>query len=136
MQSHIEDDHQLAVIQWADYQKINLPDSPAHNSFIGEYLIAIPNGGTRNKREAGRLKKLGVRPGVPDMLLHVPLNGYGGLWLELKRPASVGFKAGKLSNNQKKKIKQLNNIGYKAVCVYGFDEATAHIRDYLNGRPT
>lgn len=28
----------------------------------------VPNGGKRNGREAGRLKRMGVRPGVADLL--------------------------------------------------------------------
>lgn len=32
-------------------------------------FFAVPNGGHRNKREAARLKGLGVRPGVADLVL-------------------------------------------------------------------
>ena len=43
---------------------------------------AIPNGEYRNKATAGRLKAMGVQPGVAD--LHVTLPGGKTLWIELK----------------------------------------------------
>jgi len=44
------------------------------------WIIAIPNGGSRNKREAHNLKMEGVWPGVAD--LYVPK---WRLWIEMKR---------------------------------------------------
>ena len=43
---------------------------------------AIPNGEYRSKRTAGRLKAMGVQPGVAD--LHITLPGGRSLWIELK----------------------------------------------------
>ena len=48
--------------------------------------FAIPNGGKRNAREAGRLRAEGVKPGVSDLLLPLRRHGYAGLWIELKAP--------------------------------------------------
>lgn len=45
-------------------------------------LIHIPNGGFRNKLEASKFKKMGVRPGVPDFLIQQ--NGIPIGWMELK----------------------------------------------------
>ena len=52
--------------------------------YIDQALIAIPNGGKRNPREAGRLKAQGVKAGVSDLLLPFSSQGAHGLWIEMK----------------------------------------------------
>lgn len=54
------------------------------NPVLREYLYHVGNGGRRNKREAGRMKRMGVRPGVSDYHLPVPRGIYHSLWIELK----------------------------------------------------
>jgi hypothetical protein len=49
-----------------------------------QLMFAIPNGGTRNIREAVKLKRTGVRRGVPDIFLAVPKGKFHGLWIETK----------------------------------------------------
>jgi hypothetical protein len=39
-------------------------------------MFAIPNGGSRDKREAANLKAEGVKSGVPDVFLPVPRHNY------------------------------------------------------------
>ena len=61
---------------------------------LGElYVFNVPNGGWRSKAEAGILKSLGVRAGVPDLVLLLP----GGkiAFIEIKAPG------GRLSAAQK-----------------------------------
>jgi hypothetical protein len=53
----------------------------------------VPNGGKRSKAAAGRLKAMGVEPGVAD--LHLTLSGGQTGWLELKRP-EIRDAAGKI----------------------------------------
>ena len=67
-------------------------------------FFAIPNGGTRNKIEASRLKASGTTAGIPD--LQFIANGKA-IFFELKRE-----KGGRLSEEQKKVISDLkkNNI--------------------------
>jgi hypothetical protein len=48
-------------------------------------ILSVPNGGHRNKVAAAKMKAEGQKPGVPDLLLPVPINGHPGLWLELKK---------------------------------------------------
>ncbi|GGC70595.1 VRR-NUC domain-containing protein [Chelatococcus reniformis] len=52
----------------------------------GWIVAHIPNGGLRNKSEAGRLKAAGVVAGMPDLIiLGPPDEGRAGAWfLELK----------------------------------------------------
>ena len=89
-------------------------------------LYAIPNGGLRHKYTAIKLKKCGVKPGVPDICLPVARKGYYGLYIEIKRR-----KGGRVEPEQEDWIEFLTLQGYKAVVCRGFDEARAVIEDYL-----
>ena len=88
-------------------------------------LHAIPNGGSRDIREAKNLKRQGVKAGVPDLCLPVPKGTYHGLYIEMK----VG--KNKPSAKQKEWLAALGGNGY-AVCVcYGAAEARRYIEKYL-----
>jgi hypothetical protein len=89
--------------------------------------FAIPNGGSRNCLEAKNLKAQGVTPGVPDIFMAVPCNGYHGLFIELKS------KNGRLSEHQKVWVNNLNDRAYEAVVCYSLDEAMDAVSKYLRG---
>jgi rhodanese-related sulfurtransferase len=88
-------------------------------------LYAVPNGGHRSKSVAQQLKEEGVRPGVPDYFLAVPMPPYHGLYIELKTLK------GKPSPEQKQWLQLLNDQGYLAVIAKGADAAIAILREYL-----
>lgn len=67
---------QIAVFMWAAREAALLPEL--------RLLFAVPNGGKRDAIEAAKLKRAGVKPGVPDMLLPVARGGYIGLAIEMK----------------------------------------------------
>lgn len=94
-------------------------------------LLAIPNGGKRAKSTAGRLKREGVRTGVPDVLLPVPRGVYGALWIELKRQAAPGKPKGRASPEQLWWIGELQAAGNCAGIAYGWAEARNMIEAYL-----
>ena len=119
MRQNLEFQHQCALIQWA-----------SHNDKIRDYLIHIPNGGSRHKIEAVNLKRSGVKAGVPDIFMAIPRNGFGGLWIELKAPKSKTSKP-KVSEKQDLYIELLNKAGYRAVVCWGWDEAREEILRYL-----
>jgi hypothetical protein len=48
-------------------------------------VFAVPNGGARSERTAGRLKAEGVKPGVPDLVWPVARGPHHGLFLEMKK---------------------------------------------------
>lgn len=110
-----EHQEQVAVINWFRLQ---------HRQYAS-YLFAIPNGGVRNIGTAVKLKKEGVLAGVPDLFLMIPMNGYHGLWIEMK------VKGGRVSDSQKEFIGAATLMGYPAVVCYGFDEAKNAINNYL-----
>lgn len=72
-----EDQEQMTVMSRAHRTKFK-------DGRLSDYLFHIPNGGSRNIIEATKLKKMGVKAGVPDLQLIVPNGEVHGLWIELK----------------------------------------------------
>ena len=128
---HLEDAESCALIAWRDLHV------KKHREL--RLLAHIPNGGYRNVREAARLKKMGVLPGVSDYFLPVPMavNGampkrsfhrseYHGLWIELKSAA------GRLSLPQKEWLDAMDEQGYAIFEAHGWIAAAQCIARYLH----
>lgn len=113
-------EEQTALIEWADKTVIN-------GVKIGDYLLHIPNEGKRGPKAARDAKLLGMKKGVPDLFLALPRGGYAGLWIEMKA------KGGKLSVQQEVWLKRLEEVGYRAVCCFGFEQALRVISEHING---
>lgn len=111
----LEHQEQVALIQWCDF--MGAPYS---------LIFAIPNGGKRNLVVAVKLKKEGVKSGVPDLFLPVPAMSYCGLFIEMKS------KKGKLTDNQREWITILMKQGFFAQVCYGFDEAKDLMERYID----
>lgn len=88
--------------------------------------FAIPNGGGRSKREAGRLKAEGVKPGVSDIETSLPADGYHGLFIEMKSLT------GSASREQKDWIQESLKLGYLAVVCRGAREAYTVWTSYVD----
>lgn len=93
-----------------------------------KHLFSIPNGEYRHIATAVKLKRSGVMPGVSDLFLMIPKNGYHGMWLEMKA------KSGKVSDSQKEFMAAASSMDYLAVVCFGFDEAKTAITNYLHER--
>jgi hypothetical protein len=85
----------------------------------------IPNGRT-SAREGAKYKSIGARSGVPDVCMAFPRSPYHGLYFEFKRVSG-----GVVSDAQKEWIRKLNEIGYKAEVVYGWQDAKRKLEFYL-----
>ena len=121
-----EDAEQIALFEWARLAQGRHPELAL--------LLHIPNGGSRHKLEAMKLKRLGVRPGVPDLFLPVPRHGLSGLWIEMKREAlrpKTPKGRGGVSDEQGWWLRELWKRGYQASVAWGFDEAREIIEGYL-----
>lgn len=118
-----EDGHQLAIMQWA---ALNIEKYPEL-----KWLHHSPNGGFRDKREAAKLKAMGVKPGFPDLFLPIKRGKFSGLLIELKRPESVGKKAGKSTAEQKAWRDHLYSQGYGAIECIGWEHAVRILKEYL-----
>ena len=96
------------------------------------HLFSIPNGahlaGDARLRaiKMNAMKAEGLLPGVSDLMLMIPKNGWHGLWLEMKA------KGGKLSEAQKEFMGAATLMGYQAVVCYGFEDAKEAITNYLH----
>ena len=114
-----EYDEQKALFDWAYLRKGQIPEL--------ELLMHIPNGGYRNRVEAARFKAIGVKPGVPDLLLACARGGRHGLFIELKTLQ------GRVSTLQYCWIRVLMGQGYAASICFGADSAIKTIEQYLRG---
>ena len=112
--NHLEDKEQAALFKWAAYFPVL------------RWMFAVPNGGYRNKPEAARLKRQGVKAGVSDICLPIPMNPYHGLFIEMKRSDGKGA----LTDNQKAFQSHMELQGYKCVVCEGFEAAIKVIKEY------
>lgn len=71
-----EDTEQINVVSWANWNMNRYPEL--------KWLHHVPNGGSRNKQEAVKLKQMGVKAGVSDLCLPYPKGIYCGLYIEMK----------------------------------------------------
>lgn len=113
-----EEQEQEAVMEWAMLMEKQYPELAL--------LFHIANGGDRHPAVAAKLKKQGVKPGVPDLFLPVARGGFHGLWVEMKRQ-----KGGRLSDEQKAWIDALTAEKYLAVRADGAEAACDVIYKYL-----
>ena len=114
-----ESEEQIALFQWASLQVGRYPEL--------DLLYHIPNGGHRHKTTAIRLKKEGVKAGVPDLCLPVPRSGYHGLYIELKAGRND------TTENQDRWLEALKQNGYYTAICHGWEAATKVIIKYLKG---
>ena len=68
-----EAQEQMTLFSWAAMQSGKYPEL--------NLLYHVPNGGSRHKAEAGRLRAEGVKAGVPDLCLPVARGQYHGLYI-------------------------------------------------------
>ena len=114
----LESEEQQRLFEWANLMSGRYPEL--------DRLVAIPNGGLRNKPVAVRLKAEGVRRGFPDMILPVARQGYHSLAIELKR-----IRGGKVSDEQDAWLRFLAAQGWKAFVCFGADDAITELQKYL-----
>lgn len=113
-----EDTEQIAVIQWSQYNMNRYPEL--------KWLHHVPNGGSRNKQEAVKLKQMGVKAGVSDLCLPYPKGIYCGLFIEMK------FGDGRQQASQKEFLKDMAEAGHFVATCYSAEEAIKVIEEYMN----
>ena len=126
-----EHDIQSALFSWAQLQTACYPELAL--------LFAIPNGGKREKRQdkkgrwfsptAQKLKREGVKRGIPDIFLPCARGGSHGLFIEMKAPD------GKLSPDQASVHKLHWEEGYAVIVCYSLESAITLITWYLMDHP-
>lgn len=94
-----EDTHQIALMDWARYTRID-------GYLLSDLLIHVPNGEWRSIAGAKKLKAMGVKAGWPDLQLMIPSREHhGGFW-ELK------YLTNKPRANQLEVHRMLRYFGY------------------------
>lgn len=120
-----DDEHNEQVVFFNRIRTLALND--ARFAAAADRTYAIPNGGGRTKREAGRLKAEGVRSGVSDVFCSFPAGGCHGLYIEMKSAT------GRASREQADWLQASRALGYHAECCRGADEAFKVWRAYVEG---
>lgn len=111
-----ETTEQITLFNWAERTKSVLPEL--------ELMYHVPNEGKRTN--GGILKAAGLKSGVPDIVLPVSINGFHGLYIELK------FGKNKATKAQEDYMELLKEQNYKTAVCYGFEEAREAILEYLS----
>ena len=99
---HQESTLQTSCVKWFRLQYPNL------------VIYAVPNGGSRNVREAQRLKSEGVLAGVADLVVLLPQGK--SLYIEMK------VKGNKQTDNQKAFQDKAITLGHPYTVCYSFEE--------------
>ena len=114
-------------------------------------LLAIPNGSNKSRAEAAKMKREGLRAGVPDLLLPVSVTkqhelpdgtveheSYGALWIELKVEQQKVGADGKVktvrtypSAIQREWLEALCRYGHKTVVCWSAEQAQYELLKYL-----
>ena len=90
-----------------------------------EALFHPPNGGKRDAFTGAQLLALGVKKGVPDLLLPFPVHPHLGLAIEMKSADGV------LSPHQKRWLAMLTTFGWSCQVARSAEEARDILAQYL-----
>jgi hypothetical protein len=83
-------------------------------------IAHIPNGGSRDAREASNLKVQGVLAGIPDLIIVLPCGEC--CWIEMKA------KEGRVSLSQTTLHDHFNKLGHEVITARSAEEALAALR--------
>lgn len=109
-----EDQEQLAYMCWVRMYKD-----------LSNYTIHIANERQTSPARGAKLKRMGVKAGVPDIFIMKPTKLYHGLWIELK------VHPNKPTKTQLEFIENAKSEGYAAIVCYGADNAITATERYL-----
>lgn len=115
-----ETEEQEAVFEWAQLNSGKYPEL--------KFMYHVANEGKRTVRFGAELKRMGLKNGVPDIVLPAPRGSYHGLYIEMKvgqnRPTAA----------QKEFLEFLKSQNYATAVCYSADEAINIIKTYLKER--
>jgi|SRR5579863_3820821 len=120
-----ENQEQRAVVKWLSLHPV-----------LKKYYCKNNNEGKRSESQGWNLKMMGLRPGVSDLLIYYPANGFHGLWVEMKQARN--YSPSEMITDswiaQQEFIYIVREVGYAAEFCYGADHAINFIEMYLNGQ--
>jgi len=112
-----ESNHQITFIQWCKRNTIQYPELD---------LIFWIRNESRSKKVRIMGKLMGIKPGIPDLLLPVARRTFHGLFIEMKKS-----KKEKLNPDQIKMKNKLSAQGYAVTRADNSEEAIDIIKSYL-----
>lgn len=112
-----EEAEQVALFQWAELAKVKYPEL--------ELMYHVPNEGKRSPITGARMKRAGLKTGVPDVCLPTAHGGYIGLYIEMK------YGSNKPTESQKKWLRALREQGHMTAVCYSWEQARELIEQYL-----
>lgn len=115
-----EEREQARFIKWTHRPDVR-KDAPALR-----WMFHCPNGGKRDAITGGQMRALGVKPGVPDLLMPVRSDRDNGLALEFKSAT------GQTTDTQDEWLLHLKAQGWLVGVVRSADEARAWVQLYLD----
>lgn len=116
IKSETEDSLQIKCVVWMEKNNI--------------LHYHIPNQGKRSMAQAAKLKRMGMRSGVPDIHIPIPTACHHGAYIELKRDSKAV-----VSDNQRWWMKALADKGYFVAIATSFDEFVDVVNGYLYNSP-
>ena len=117
-----EDTEQIVVVAWAGLNQAKYPEL--------KWLHHVPNGGSRNKVEAIKLKQMGVKAGVSDLCLPYPKGNYCGLYIEMK------YDKGRHQESQKEFLTDMEEAGHYVATCYTAQDAIQVLKEYCSIKDT
>jgi hypothetical protein len=91
-------------------------------------IYSHKNEGKVKIQQAMRAKRMGLKAGIPDLMLPIPKGDYNGLYIELKT------QIGRVSKVQNKWLTYLQNQGYQAIVCRSVKDAVQAVANYMEGR--
>lgn len=101
-----------------------------------EWIYHVPNEGKMSVWQGKKLNREGRVKGVFDLFLPVMQGGYGGLYIEVKRPGvrKNGNFIDPLTEEQEAFKVYAESAGYKCVVVRSVKEGLDAVIEYLKGK--
>lgn len=88
-------------------------------------LFKISNEGMRSPALGRSMKEEGLRSGVADLFLAVPMRGHHGMFLELKKSNGI------VSDEQREFLADMHAAGFQTRVAYDTKSAMNYISEYL-----
>jgi hypothetical protein len=92
---------------------------------IADVTASFPNGGKRTPRYGAKLRREGLKKGIPDVGIFYPTMDYPGMFIEFKKEDGV------VKDEQIAMMKRLSDVGYFCVVCRSLEDAMLATRGYL-----
>lgn len=113
--NHSESKLQIQCVAWLKYQY----------PYLAPLFFSVPNGGSRNPREAAIMKAEGTTAGISDLILNIPSGRHTQLAIEMKD------EKGKQSAEQKRYQRYATAVGIKYIVCRSFEDFQSQVENYL-----